>query len=333
VAEISEKSKTRIAKEIAGRIIRYENSILAMILAIVIGIMSVVTKGLMNTQANMVNILLSSSIRGVAAVGETFALLGGGVDLSVAGIGLVSAVLGARLMTSSWQNIIGHPIAMGLGIGVMLLNGVVWGAINGSLWSRVGIPSLIVTLGMWEITRGVAYEISKGRTIAELPDNLATIGAGNIAGIPVPVIIFIAAVVLAYFILHYTPYGRSVYASGGNPASAWLSGIDVRRIRFSVFVISGFSAGLASVIMTARTMAASMQTLTGLELDSLAAVFVGGVSLAGGKGTVVGVMIGVLIIGVINNAIGLLGASPTMQGIIKGVIIVTAVGIDQIRRR
>jgi len=139
--------------------------------------------------------------------------------------------------------------------------------------------------------------------------------------------------IVAYFVLAHTPFGRQVYAAGGNPLSAWLSGIRVREIQFAVFVIAGFLAGIGGIVHTARVMSASMRSLGGLELDSIAAVCVGGVSLMGGRGTLIGVVIGALIIGVINNGMSLLGAGPAMQGIVKGVIIIAAVAIDYIRRR
>ena len=138
--------------------------------------------------------------------------------------------------------------------------------------------------------------------------------------------------VIAYFVLNHTTYGRSIYATGGNPVSAWLSGIKVRNILFSVYVISGFLASLAGVIMTSRVMSASLDSLKGLEMDSIAAVVIGGISLMGGKGTLVGVVLGVLILGVINNGMSVLGADPAFQGIVKGIIIIAAVTIDYVRR-
>jgi ribose/xylose/arabinose/galactoside ABC-type transport system permease subunit len=195
------------------------------------------------------------------------------------------------------------------------------------------MPALIVTLAMWEITKGVAFQVSGGYSITQMPEALVWFGSGTIAGVPVPVIAFIAVAVIAYFILSHTPFGRSVYAVGGNPVSAWLSGINVKRIIFSVYVIAGFLAGMAGVIMTARVMSASMRTLQGLELNTIAAVCIGGVSLMGGIGSIIGVVIGILIIGVINNGMSVLGAGPAVQGIVKGVIIFTAVAIDYVRHR
>jgi ribose/xylose/arabinose/galactoside ABC-type transport system permease subunit len=215
----------------------------------------------------------------------------------------------------------------------MMLVGAAWGALNGLLVSRIGMPSLIVTLGMWQICTGVAFQISRGAYIVKQPASLAFFGAGIVAGVPVPVIMFIALAVVAYFVLEYTTFGRSVYAVGGNPLSAWLSGIKVKNIQFMVYAISGLLAGLAAVIFTARGMSATMGTLAGLELDTIAAVCIGGVSLFGGRGSLIGVVLGALIIGVINNGLSVLGATISEMCITKGAIIITAVAIDVMRRR
>ena len=149
----------------------------------------------------------------------------------------------------------------------------------------------------------------------------------------VPLIIFILVAASSYFVLRHTTFGRSVYAAGGNPASAWLSGINVKKTLLIVYAISGCLSGLAGVVMTARVMSASMRTLEGVELDSIAAAAIGGISLMGGRGSLIGVIFGVLIIGVINNAMSVLGASPAVVGIVKGAIIFSAVAIDYLRRQ
>jgi len=141
------------------------------------------------------------------------------------------AILGASLMTNAPHlNIIGQAVPMQVVIPIMLLVGAAWGVINGLSVSRIGMPALIVTLAMWEITKGVGFQVSGGRSISQLPDALAFVGQGRIAGVPVPVIIFVAVAVIAYFVLNYTSFGRSVYATGGNATSAWLSGIKVKNV-------------------------------------------------------------------------------------------------------
>lgn len=334
--ENSDRRKTSMqtAKDRAGRLIKHESAVLVIVLAVLIGVFSYVSKGLTTGRNNLVNILLQSSIRGVASVGQAFVILTAGIDLSVGGVGLFSALLGSLMLTQETSvNILGGPVAAVGVIPVMLLSGVVYGLLNGLSVSRIGMPPLIVTLASWEISKGLAWKVSGGFSVGLLEPSMAFVGQGEIAGVPVPVIIFIVVAAIAYFVLSHTGFGRSVYAVGGNPLSAWLTGINVKKVTLIVYVISGLLAGLASVIMTGRVMSASMRTLEGLEMDSIASVCVGGVSLMGGRGNLIGVVLGVIIIGVINNGMSVLGVSSAVYGVVKGAIIFGAVAIDYIRRR
>lgn len=316
------------------RLFEHQNSILIVVLIGLIAIFSGMTRGAALSRTNVLNILLQSSIRGIASVGQAFVVLSSGIDVSVGGIGLLCSMLGASLMTSQpLGGIVGHPVPLYLGILVMLLVGAGCGTINGLACSRLGMPPLIVTLSMWQILSGGAFLIGNGCSFGSLPDNLAFFGNATILGFPVPAIIFILVAVVGYLALKYTTFGISVYAVGGNPITAWLSGTKVRNITFWVYVISGLLAGLAAIIFTARTMAASMRSLQGLELDTIAAVFVGGVSMKGGKGSMIGVVVGVLLLGVLNNGMSLLGAGQAVQAIVKGLIIFTAVAVDFLRGR
>jgi len=285
------------------------------------------------SRLNATNVLLQSSIKGVAAVGQAFIILTAGIDVSVGGMGLFASAMGAALVSSSWESILGHPIAWGLGILAMLGASIGWGAINGILVSRVGIPALISTLGLWQITTGAAFEVIKGKSVGGLPEAINWFGQGTVAGVPVPVIVFIVVAVIAYLILNYTSYGRSIYAVGGNPVSAWLSGIDVRKVMFTVFLISGFLSGLTAILQLGRVESASMNSLSGLEIDTIAAVAIGGVSLMGGRGNLIGVVLGTLIVGVISNGLSILRASPPLIRIAKGAIVIAAVVIDYVRRK
>jgi ribose/xylose/arabinose/galactoside ABC-type transport system permease subunit len=260
-------------------------------------------------------------------------ILTAGIDVSVGGNAMFCSVLGAGVMATNWQNIIDNPLPVGLGALIMLMAGMGWGAVNGVLVSRIGIPALISTLGLWQITYGSGLLVSGGHDTGWQPEGLAWFGSGNIAGVPVPVIIFIVVAIIAYFILNHTTYGRSVYATGSNPVSAWLSGVKVTRMLFSVYAVAGFLTGLAAFTMLGRMMFASNRSLEGLEIDSIAAATVGGISLMGGRGTIIGIILGTLIIGVVNNAMTVLNADPATSGIVKGAIIILAVVIDYIRRR
>lgn len=333
--EITERQKASARVRTAiKRILRHEDAVLVLILLALIGATGYLTRGLSLRIVNVVNVFIQSSMRGIAAIGEAFVLLSGGIDLSVGGIGLFAGILGAELMTAEvHKGILGYAVAPPIGILAMLAIGTCWGMLNGLGVSRAGVPALIVTLAMWEITKGAAFQLCQGLSITRLPAGLAFFGTGDVAGFPVPVLIFVVVVVVAYFVLNRTAFGRSVYATGGNPVSAWLCGIDIRKTQFAVYAISGFLSGLAAVVWIGRIMTASMVTLTGLELDAIAAVVIGGVSLAGGRGSIIGVLVGVIMIGVINNSMSILGASPAVMGIAKGAIIFSAVAIDCARRR
>ena len=336
MAEIVERPKpfSDAAKGIAKRIFRHENTPLIGALAMLIVIFGFITKGITVSRINMTNVLVQSSIRGVAAVGQAFVILTANIDLSVAGVGLFSVMLGSMLMTNRLdENLVGFAVPLLAGIPIMVLTGIAWGALSGSLVSRVGVPALIVTLGVWRITYGAAYFLSEGRVIGELPASLAFFGQGRIAGVPVPIIIFMTVVIIGYFVLNYTTFGRSIYAVGGNPVNAGLCGINVENIKFRVFAISGFLCGVAAVIMLGRVMSGTMRVMQRLEMDTIASVTIGGVSLMGGRGNLIGVIMGVLIIGVINNGMSILGAGPGEMGIVTGAVIISAVTIDYIRRR
>ncbi len=325
--EIREKQKASSAREIVRGVFRHENAALGIILAGVLGVFGVLSKGHAVTPTNIMNILLTSSTRGVAAMGQSFVILTAGIDLSVGGMALFALCLGAVLMTGRAGLTAGPTIA------IMLIGGMAIGASTGSLVSRVKLPPLIITLAVWGILRGAAYQVSEGKVISPLPISIAFVGQGYVAGVPIAVIIFVVACVVTYFVINHTSFGRSVYAVGGNPVAAWLSGINVKNILFSVYVISGLSGALAGLIIMSRTLVASMQSVYWLELDSIASVVIGGVSLAGGRGSIIGVIIGVLIIGVVNNGMAVIAVDPAFQAMIKGAIIYIAVAIDYIRKR
>ena len=272
--------------------------------------------------------LILSSVRGGAAVGQAFCILTANFDLSVSGVGVMAMMLGSSMMTTEWTNILGYPVSPFIAIPVMLAVGAAWGLLSGTLVSRAGIPSLIVTFGVWQIGYGVAYYVTRGMAVMELPKSFAVYGA-----LPVAPIIFFSAAAVAYFVLTYTSFGRSVYAAGGNPVSAYLSGINVKNTYLAVFAISGLCAGLAGMLMASRGMAGSIEALRGLELDSIASVVIGGVSLFGGRGNMIGVVLGALLIGVVNNAMSVMHMGHAGRYIIKGAIIVGAVAADILRRR
>lgn len=314
------------ARNIGRRFFQQENAVLITILAGMLIVMGIVSNGATLTKGNLSNIWLQSSTRGIAAIGETFVILTAGIDIAVGGLALMVAVLGASIMSGETGSI---PLA----IVAMLLLGIGIGALNGVLTARVPMPALIVTLGMWRITTGGAYLICRGITIRHLPESIGLIGAGKIAGMPIPGVIFAIVAAVSYFVLYYTPYGRAVYAVGGDPIAARLCGLRVPNITFSVYIISGMLAALCGLILMSRTMSGGMNTVTGLELDCIAATVIGGISLMGGRGSLIGTIIGVFIMGVINNGMNVFALNPAFHDVVKGAIIIIAVAFDYWRRR
>lgn len=275
--------------------------------------------------SNLLNVLRQVSINGVLAIGMTFVILTRGIDLSVGSMMAFAAIVAASFAGASADSVLILPILMGLGAGLAL------GCINGVMVARFAIPPFVMTLGMLSMARGLTYIYSDGMPISSLSSNFLWLGQGTVAGIPVPVLLFAAVFLLAWFTLRYTAFGRYVYAVGGNPTASRLSGINVRGITFAVYAISGTLCGLAGLMIAARTSAALPQAGVAYELDAIAAVVIGGTSLAGGKGRIIGTLFGVLIIGVINNGLDLLGVSSFYQQLVKGAIIVVAVMLDRSR--
>ena len=317
-----------------ARLLRNDNVLRLLILAALVIGFGLVTDGATYSPRGILNILLQASVTGIAAVGQAFVILTGGIDISLYGIGVLASVLGAATLTSRWDlNIVGgDPLSVAVGVGIMLLVGVLMGALNGVLVAHLRIPALIVTLGTWQIGYGLAQLVGGGYTITDLPPSLSVLGQSTILGVPVPILEMFALFAIAYFALHHTSFGRAVYAVGGNPASAYLSGIKVQRIQFLVFVISGLMVALAAVSIESRMMVASVRTLAGVQVDSIAAVAIGGVSIYGGRGTIIGVLLGVLILAVIDSGLGAVGASTEVQNTVKGAIIILAVSVEYFRR-
>lgn len=330
----NEKPSSLALRKYSSTIFRNENFALGVILGVLIAVFGVMTHGLSLLRANILNILLQSSMRGVVSVGQAMVILTAGIDVSVGGLSALVACIGGALMTTM-PGYLG-PIPVSAGLILMLLVGAGLGAINGLFVSRLRLAPLIVTLAMWQITRGGASVVSKEESM-HLPDALAFVAHQSIGGVPIAVFIFVGAIILGYFVLNHTTFGNSVYAVGGSEASAWLSGIKTRNIVFWVYVISGFCAAIAAMIQISRVMSASpvIWGITGLELtiDSIAAVVIGGISLFGGKGNIIGVLLGVLIIGVLNNGMNLAGLNIFTQYLLKGGVILVAVGVDAWRRR
>lgn len=307
-----------------------ENLLRFCMLVALLVVFGAATGGVTFSLRGLNNILLQSSTTGLAAVGQAFVILAGGIDVSMYGLGVLASVVGAVTMTNrSDLNVIGdEPLSAASGVALMLLVGLGGGLVNGALVMLLRIPPLVATLGTWQIGSGLAQFIGGGYTIGDLVPELSGLGQGTLIGVPIPVIAMLAVFAMAFYTLHFTAFGRSVYAVGGNSASAYLSGINVPRVRLLVFAISGLMVGLAAVSIESRMMSASLRTLSGLQLDSIAAVAVGGVSIYGGRGSIVGVLIGTLMIAVLDSGLGALGAGTEVLDTVKGAVIILAVGAE-----
>lgn len=277
------------------------------------------------TLSNITNIFTQVSVNAIIAVGMTFVILTGGIDLSVGSTLAISGALSASIIKSTGS--------ITLAIIVAALVGIAVGLINGLLISKSKLQAFIATLATMTIFRGATLVFTNGIPISKLPEKFVNIGNGKIGFMPIPVIITVIVFIIAVYILSQTRFGRYLYALGGNEDSARLSGINTDKIKTLVYVVSGFASAIAGVIITSRIGSASPNAGTGFELDAIAAVVIGGTSLAGGEGKITGTLIGALIIGVLNNGLNLMNVSPFYQSIVKGLVILIAVLLDKKSRK
>jgi ribose transport system permease protein len=280
------------------------------------------------TSSNIWNVLRANAIPIVMACGMTFVILARGIDLSVgAMLALVMMILG-EVLVHGWPGFVAVPAVICAGLGLGLLNGLLIG--------KVKINFFVVTLGTSIIFRSGSLLVTNGLTIQLYGrDNFALagwLGDHNIGSVPVPAIVAAVVFTVSWAVLRWTVFGRSVYAVGGNPEAARVAGIPVDRIQVVVYAISGLLVGLAAVMYTGRISSATPQTGTGLELQVIAAVLLGGVSFTGGSGSVVGALMGALLIAVINNGLDLLHVSSFWQGVVTGAILIFADFLDRFRR-
>ncbi len=271
---------------------------------------------------NFLNLLLASSTIGMIAIFTTMLMVGGGLDLSV---GSTVALVGVVISHSQYGLGTWGAVAAGLGSGLAV------GLLNGLIVTQVGINSLITTLGMLSVVRGLAFVISGGLSEPMLDPGFGRLGRGFIAGVPVPVIVLVILFIGAFIVMRFTTYGRAMYAIGGNAEASYLAALPVKRYQLAAYTLSGLSAGVAGVFLTSQLGAGAPQAAFGLELSVIAAVVLGGTSLAGGKGGLFGTLIGVLILGTLNNGMTLLSLSSYYQQISQGLVLLLAVGLDQFR--
>lgn len=279
------------------------------------------------TSTNIVNILAQSVTIGITGIGMTFVILTGGIDLSVGGQIVFIATTGMLFLTDKQSGMGMWTVML-----YMLFAGLICGAVNGLIIVKLKMPPFIATLATNNITKGLALYLSKGKTIFGVPMEYKLVGLDKLAGIPICVWIMALLFIISFIVLRYTTYGRKVYAIGSNSKSAWLSGMDVDLTIFLVYVINGLMSAFVAIILTSKLLSCPGTLGDGAELNAIAAVVIGGTSMTGGEGGVIGTLIGALILTVISNALNLLSVSAFLQDVIKGIIILIAIVLDLLRK-
>ncbi|MBR8297906.1 ABC transporter permease [Burkholderia cenocepacia] len=275
--------------------------------------------------ANLENVLRQVSINAIIAVGMTCVILTGGIDLSVGSVMALSGTLAAGLMVAGVNAVAALAIGIAVGLGFGFLNGV--------FVAFAGMPPIIVTLATMGIARGLALIYTGGYPIDGLPDWVAFFGSGKVLGIQAPVLIMLVVYAIAWLLLDRMPFGRYVYAIGGNEQATRLTGVRVARVKLIVYTLAGLTSALAAIVLTGRLMSGQPNAGVGFELDAIAAVVMGGTSISGGRGAILGTLVGALLLGVLNNGLNMIGVNPYVQNVIKGGIILLAIYISRERSR
>lgn len=277
------------------------------------------------SNTNLSSVVRQTAVINIMALGMTMIIISGGIDLSVGAILAMGGLLGTMAMSKG--------TAIPLSIGVGILTGAFWGFVNGFLTTRLKINPFIVTLGTLGIIRGLTLIISNGLPVHEIPAGFSFLGEGNLLGVPFVLWILLICAVLVHIILEHTKLGRYAFAIGSNEAAAYYAGIPVAFHTTAVYAIGGMLTGLAGMIEASRLMTGQPTAGQGYELQAIAAVVIGGGSLRGGEGSVIGTLIGAFIMGLLSNGSDLLGISPYLQQAIIGAVIILAVSFDELRKR
>jgi ribose transport system permease protein len=282
------------------------------------------------TTSTLTNIMVQVSVVGIAAVGGTFVIITSGIDLSVGSLVALSGMVAATVMAGSQPENVGLGVS---GLVVALAVGAGVGALNGLSVAWFRLVPFIVTLAMMAMARGLTLAISDGRTKFDFPNAFTAFGAKSVAGLPAPMIVMLIVFIVGHVLLRKTTFGHQVLAVGGNKESARLAGIPVRRVIFLTYTLAGVTAAIAGIVLAGRLNSALPSAANGLELQVIAGVVIGGTSLAGGRGSIVGTFIGVVLIGVINVGLSLLGVNPFWTQFIQGGVIFAAIMLDVLSQR
>ena len=272
------------------------------------------------TFKNLTNVGRQISLNAILALGMTLVIISGGIDLSVGGVCALGCCVCAKILNSTGSSL--------LAIAVVLLIGLAVGAFNGFVVSKTGIAPFIVTLSTVSIIRGITLVMTNASPMPISNAALKFIGQGTLLGIPFPIYITLILAIITAFVMNKTVFGRYVYAIGGNERSAAVAGIQVKKVKISVYMVSGFLAAFTAIIYTSRLSSGVPSLGNGFEMDAITAAVIGGASLAGGQGHIWGTMIGAVIIGILNNALNLLNINSYFQDIVKGIVVLLAVLFD-----
>ena len=294
-----------------------------LVLAALCGIVAMMTSKFL-TMNNLINVARQISINGIVAVGMTFVIITSGIDISVGSTVAISGIVAGLMLKAGY----GFWLAV---IGALIV-GVIVGLANGILVSYGKLLPFVATLGTMNLVRGLLLVLSNGQAIWGLPRQFTFLGTGYLGGIPVPVIICLAVFAVGYFLLNHTTIGRFTIAVGGNEEAARLAGVPVKKIKLFAYSFCGFLCGLAGIVLTARLASAQPTAGEGYELTAIASVVIGGTSLLGGKGSIMGTLLGAMVLGVVSNALNLLGISPFYQTMFIGGIVLIAVLFDMLRK-
>jgi ribose/xylose/arabinose/galactoside ABC-type transport system permease subunit len=282
------------------------------------------------TEGNLVNLLRQNSIIGIMACGMTFAILLGGLDLSVGAVAAASSVVCAKVILHLAGEGSAHQWQIAAGVIAGILIGLLVGLVNGLLIAWVGVNPFVSTLGTMTILRGLLYVWTNATPLFGVPFSFTRLGLGSTVRIPNPFWVFLGVAIVTTILLSRMRFGHYVYAIGGNAVAAARMGINVRRVRLLVYVITAICAAIAGIILVGQTATGQPAGALGYELTAIAAVIVGGASLSGGQGRMTGTIVGVFLLGVVSNALNLFGVSPFWQPVATGVILVVAVAVDSL---
>lgn len=292
------------------------------ILIVLVAMMVVLTISSENflTFNNLLNVLQQAALKGVLAIGMTFVIIMGGIDLSVGSMASLSAMFAADIMVKGGAESIPFAIA------AAVISGLLCGLFNGFLIATFKVQPFLITMGTLNLYRGIDYIYSNALSIRGMPQEWLQAWNGDV---PVPLLILVIFAVIAFLVIRYTKFGRYIFAIGGNETATELSGINVKRIKISTYTLSGLAAAICGIIYVGRLASAEANAGTGYELDAIAAAAIGGASLAGGRGSIAGTMIGAVILAMLANGLTLLNIKAFYQVALTGVIIIVAVLIDK----